>query len=71
MTHHSYFFLLPAFPVVILFLISAIPPRAEAQTGGKKLIYYGWGMPDTTYVRDHWSEMERMPFDGTGIQRRF
>lgn len=33
----------------------------------KKLIYYGWGVRDTQYVRDHWQEMEAMPFDGTGI----
>jgi len=41
---------------------------AYAQDGGtKKLIYYGWGVRDTQYVRDHWQEMEQMPFDGTGI----
>jgi hypothetical protein len=39
----------------------------RAQDGPKKLIYYGWGVPDTQYVRDHWHEMEQMPFDGTGI----
>ena len=33
----------------------------------KKLIYYGWGVRDTQYIRDHWREMEEMPFDGTGI----
>jgi hypothetical protein len=33
----------------------------------KKLIYYGWGIRDTQYVRDRWQEMEQMPFDGTGI----
>jgi len=39
-----------------------------AQDGSaKKLIYYGWGIRDTQYVRDHWQEMEKMPFDGTGI----
>jgi hypothetical protein len=37
------------------------------RTGPKKLIYYGWGIPETQYVRDHWREMEQMPFDGTGI----
>lgn len=33
----------------------------------KKLIYYGWGVRDTQYVRDHWRQMEEMPFDGVGI----
>jgi hypothetical protein len=38
-------------------------PEARA----KKLIYYGWGSPDTLYVREHWRQMEEMPFDGVGI----
>jgi hypothetical protein len=33
----------------------------------KKLIYYGWGIRDTMFVREHWAEMEQMPFDGVGI----
>jgi len=33
----------------------------------KKLIYYGWGIRDTQYVRENWKQMEEMPFDGTGI----
>jgi hypothetical protein len=41
---------------------------AWAQDGrAKKLIYYGWGLRDTQYIRDHWREMEETPFDGTGI----
>ncbi|MBC7287066.1 MAG: hypothetical protein H5T86_03285 [Armatimonadetes bacterium] len=35
------------------------PPRLD-----KKLIEYGWDVPDTTYVRDHIREMEQRPFDG-------
>jgi len=42
-------------------VISAPQPRA------KKLIYHGWGSPTTQYVRDHWQQMEEMPFDGIGI----
>lgn len=42
--------------------------HAWTQEGeGKKLIYYGWGVRDTQYVRDHWRQMEEMPFDGVGI----
>lgn len=37
------------------------------EEGAKKLIYYGWGVRDTQYVRDHWRQMEEMPFDGVGI----
>jgi glycosyltransferase involved in cell wall biosynthesis len=33
----------------------------------KKIIYYGWSTRDSAYYRDHWAEMERMPFDGIAI----
>jgi hypothetical protein len=33
----------------------------------KKIIYYGWGVRDSQYVRDHWQEMEQTPLHGTGI----
>lgn len=33
----------------------------------KKLIYYGWGIRDTMFIRQNWREMEQMPFDGVGI----
>jgi hypothetical protein len=33
----------------------------------KKLIQYGWGVPDTQYVRDHWRQIEELPLDGVGI----
>lgn len=40
---------------------------APSERLGKKVIYYGWGIRDTMFVRQNWREMERMPFDGTGI----
>jgi len=51
-----------------LILLFASPALVFA-TGSsrKKVIYYGWGLPDTQYVRDHWREMEEMPLDGLGI----
>ncbi len=33
----------------------------------KKIVYYGWGIRDTMYVRENWQEMEKMPFEGVGI----
>lgn len=42
-------------------------PTWAGEAGPKKLIYYGWGIRDTQYIRDHWQEMEKMPFDGIGI----
>ena len=32
-----------------------------------KIIYYGWNAPDSSYVAAHWTEMERMPFDGIAL----
>src|SRR5215813_7284026 len=53
---------------LLFFLFSLWPFSGWAQEiGDKKLIYYGWGIPDSQYVREHWREMEKMPFNGTGI----
>lgn len=40
---------------------------ADAEVEVKSLVYYGWGSPDTQYVRQHWYDMEEIPFDGVGI----
>ena len=39
---------------------------AEAQTrlGNKKLIEFGWDIPDTAFLRRHIQRMETRPFDG-------
>lgn len=54
-----------AVPALILFLAPGLTLASGSKS--KKVIYYGWGLPDTQYVRDHWREMEKMPFDGLGI----
>ncbi len=58
--------LVAAMVLVGLSLWLDILSQTQAPTR-KKLIYYGWGIRDTTFVRDHWQEMEQMPFDGVGI----
>jgi hypothetical protein len=50
-------------PVAALWFIQAWAEEGKA----KRLIYYGWGIRDTQYVRENWQQMEEMPFDGTGI----
>ncbi len=40
---------------------------AAAGAGEKRLIYYGWGAPDTSYVAAHRRDIDDAPFDGTGI----
>lgn len=46
----------------VFFQIGITPASAES-----KLIYFGWSTRDTRYIRQHWREMEQMPFDGTTI----
>jgi glycosyltransferase involved in cell wall biosynthesis len=41
--------------------------RTHAAAAEKKIIYHGWDTRDSAYVREHWQEMEQMPFDGIGI----
>jgi len=53
--------------VIGLYQCTQPPAAPAAESKAKKLIYYGWGSPDTLYVRDHWREMEEMPFEGVGI----
>lgn len=36
-------------------------------TGEKRLIYYGWGAPNSVWVRENWRQMDEMPFDATGV----
>ncbi len=45
---------------VILFAITICSSAAVR----KKVIEYGWDVPDTSYLREHISEMEKIPFDG-------
>jgi hypothetical protein len=42
-------------------------PSWAGESRAKKLVYYGSGIHDTQYIRNHWQEMEQMPFDGIGI----
>jgi hypothetical protein len=66
------------YPYVYLFIIILIVFQSlivfevehswSQNTKAKKIIYYGWGIRDTQYVKDQWQEMERMPFDGAGIR---
>lgn len=57
-----------AYVIALVFVVAIWPGDSVSQEKtNKKLIYYGWGVRDTQYVRDHWHAMEEMPFDGTGI----
>jgi hypothetical protein len=54
-------------PWCVLCLALWCAPAWAQAPGAKKLIYYGWGIRDTQYIREHWHEMEQIPFDGTGM----
>lgn len=36
----------------------------QGQAEAAKLIEFGWDEPDTAFMREHWREMEKTPFDG-------
>lgn len=38
---------------------------ADVKTG--KVIEWGWGTPSPLYIREHVAEMEKLPFDGLGL----
>lgn len=40
------------------------PPDIGRGAAGKKLIEFGWGEPDTAFLRRHIASMEQTPFDG-------
>ena len=37
----------------------------------KSIIQLGWDQPNTEFVRDHWQELEKAPFDGITIEVSF
>jgi hypothetical protein len=45
------------------------PPSAA--TSKKKLIEFGWDMPNAFYVAQHVRQMERLPFDGLVLSARY
>jgi hypothetical protein len=61
--------------VVIWAGLAVVVREPEAQAPGppttaepkKKLIYYGWDIRDTRYLREHVAQLQRSPFDGIGI----
>ena len=69
MSHCSVIFLLiSCLSIHSVFFALWVNRASTQESNPKRLIYYGWGIRDTQYVKDHWQEMERMPFDGTGIR---
>jgi hypothetical protein len=49
---------------VVALLAALQSVGAQPLPAGKKLIEYGWDVPNPTYVREHIREMEQRPFDG-------
>ncbi|MGH7857622.1 MAG: hypothetical protein ACREQY_09850, partial [Candidatus Binatia bacterium] len=52
---------------MILLLTVLAPARETVAEPIKKIVYYGWSIPDTAHVRRDWKAIEELPFDGIGI----
>jgi len=46
----------------------ALMATARAAPLEKKIIEFGWDVPDTAYIREHIRDMERLPFDGVVLR---
>lgn len=57
-----------AMGIIACFIVSSLASAAKNPYAGKKLIEYGWDVPDTAFVRAHIAEMEKVPFDGVVIR---
>ena len=55
------------FLIALALFAAALHAAEPSASSEKKVIYYGWNTRDSAYVRAHWQEMERMPFDGIAI----
>jgi len=51
-------------PIVLVVLVTAVSVTVFGQPMPKKLIEYGWGVRQPSYVSEHIREMEKKPFDG-------
>jgi hypothetical protein len=51
------------FSFLVIVMIGA-PVHAQTNPAKKKLIEFGWDMPDTAFMRAHIADMEQRPFDG-------
>ncbi len=49
-------------------LIMVTCGSSPAQPPTKKLIEYGWDVPEVSYLPDHLAEMQHQPFDGIGLR---
>src|SRR3954469_3909386 len=57
----------PTLRALLLMTAALCGAAMGVEAPAKKIIYYGWSTRDSAYYRDHWAEMERMPFDGIAI----
>ena len=49
-------------------LAALLATAAPAHAGSKRLIEFGWDIPDTAFLRAHISQMRQTPFDGCVFQ---
>jgi len=56
--------------VLVLLSVNGAHHTSAGAAETRKVIEWGWGTPEATYIRDHVKEMERLPFDGLGLDLR-
>lgn len=54
----------------VLAAVLAAGPAGAAAPADRKLIHYGWGVPDTTALRRDIRDMEQFPFDGIAFRMK-
>lgn len=52
------------FTIALLISIFGLAGAARLQASPKRLIEFGWDEPDTAFMRQHVTQMEKTPFDG-------
>ena len=58
-----------AFYACMLLVVSCSMSYTETPWCRPSLVYYGWDIKDTSYLRPHWQEIDATsPFDGMGIK---
>ena len=57
--------------VILVAVAAGADENAKELPRGKKLIEFGWDIPDTGYLRKHVPLMEKTPFDGCVFQASY
>src|SRR3990170_1524200 len=57
--------------LIFLFLTVGVYSSSEKQKKDKRVIEFGWDIPDTEFVKNNISKMEETPFNGVVIHVKY